>query len=73
MWNFGLDESQPGIKIAGRNISNLKYVDDISLVAESEKKLKSLLMWVKEESENACLQLSKNEDHSIQFPLLHGK
>ena len=56
-WNFGLDESQAGIKIAGGNISNLRYADDITIMAESKKKLKSLLMWVKEESENAGLQL----------------
>ena len=52
MWNAGLDEAQAGIKIAGRNINNLKYTDDTTLMAESEKELKSLLMKVKEESEN---------------------
>ena len=51
MQNAWLDESQAGIKIAGRNINNLKYADDISLMAESEEELKSLLMKVKEESE----------------------
>ena len=50
MWNAGLDEAQVGIKIAGRNINNLRYVDDTTLMAESEE-LKSLLMKVKEESE----------------------
>ena len=58
MWNAWLDESQAGIKIAGRNINNLKYADDISLMAESEEELKSLLMVVKEESEKAGLKLN---------------
>ena len=52
MRNAGLDEAQAGIKIAGRNTNNLRYADDITLTAESEEKLKSLLMKVKEESEN---------------------
>ena len=52
MRNAGLEEAQAGIKIAGRNINNLRYVDDITLMAESEEKLKSFLMKVKEESEN---------------------
>ena len=51
MWNVGLDEAQAGIKIAGRNINNLRYADDTSLMAEREEELKSLLMKVKEESE----------------------
>ena len=51
MQNAGLDEAQAGIKIAGRNINNLRYADDITLMAESEEELKSLLMKVKEESE----------------------
>ena len=54
MWNAQLDESQAGIKIAGRNINNLRYSDDTTLMAESEKELKSLLMKVKEESEKAA-------------------
>ena len=58
MWNAGLDESQAGIKIARRNISNLRYSDDITLMAESDEKLKSLLMRVKEESEKAVWKLS---------------
>ena len=58
MWNARLDEAQAGIKIARRNISNLKYADDTTLMAESEEKLKSLLMKVKEESEKACLKLN---------------
>ena len=53
MRNAGLDESQAGIKIAGRNINDLRYADDTILMAESEEKLKSLLMTVKEESEKA--------------------
>ena len=51
MWNAGLGETQAGIKIAGRNIDNLRYVDDTTLMAESEEELKSLLMKAKEESE----------------------
>ena len=51
MWNAVLDEAQTGIKIAGRNINNLRYADDITLMAESEEELKSLLMKVKVESE----------------------
>ena len=58
MRNFGLDEIQAGIKIAGRNINNLRYADDIILMAESEEELKSLLMKVKEESEKVGLKLS---------------
>ena len=67
MWNAGLDEAQAGIKIARRNINNLRYVDDTALMAESEEELKSLLK-VKEESEKNWLktQQSKNEDHGIQ-------
>ena len=58
MLNVRLDEAQAGIKTAGRNISNLRYVDDITLMAESEEELKRLLMKVKEESEKAGLKLS---------------
>ena len=58
MRNAGLDEAQAGIKIAGRNINNLRYSDDITLMAESEEELKSLLKKVKEESEKADLKLS---------------
>ena len=53
LWNTGLDESQAGIKIARRNINNLRYADDTTLMAESKEELKSLLMKVKEESEKA--------------------
>ena len=58
MWNTGLDEAQAGIKIAGRNINNLRYVDDTTLMAESEEELKSLLMKVQEESEKVGLKLN---------------
>ena len=58
MCNAGLDEPQTGIKVARRNISNLRYTDDTNLMAESEEELKSLLMKVKEESEKACLKLN---------------
>ena len=58
MRNAGLDEAQDGIKIAGRNVSNLRYVDDITLMAESEEELKSLLMKVKEESQKVGLKLN---------------
>ena len=58
MWHAGLDEAQAGIKIAGRNINNLRYTADTTLMAESEEELKSLLMKVKEESEKADLKLS---------------
>ena len=58
MWNARLDESQVGIKIARRNINNLRYADDTTLMAESEEELKDLLMRVKEESEKAGLKLS---------------
>ena len=54
MWNAGLDEAHTGIKIAGRNISNRRYADDTTLMAESEKELKSLLMKVKEKTEKAA-------------------
>ena len=56
MWNAGLDETQAGIKIAGRYINNLRYADDIILIAESEEELKSLLMKVKEDSEKVGLK-----------------
>ena len=58
MRNAGLEETQDGIKIAGRNINNLRYADDTTLMAESEEELKSLLMKVKEESEKAGLKLN---------------
>ena len=58
MWNARLDETQAGIKIAGRNINNLRYADDTTLMAENEKELKSFLMKVKEESEKVGLKLN---------------
>ena len=74
MWNARLDKSQAGIKIARRNINNLRYADNTTLMAESEKKLKSLWTKVKEESEKAGLKLNIQK---IKFmapvPSLHGK
>ena len=68
MRNAGLDEAQAGIKIAGRNINNLRYADDTTLMAESEEDLKSLLMKVKEERKSWLrAQDSENEDHGIWF------
>ena len=58
MWNAGLDEAQVGIKIARRNINNLRYTGDITLMAESEEELKNLLMKLKEESEKVGLKLN---------------
>ena len=58
MWNAGLDEAQAGIKISRRNINNLRYADDTTLMAESEEELKSCLMKVKEKSEKAGLKLN---------------
>ena len=67
MRNAGLEEAQAGIKIDRRNINNLRYADDTTLMAESEEELKSLLMKVKEESEKVDLKLnlSENKDHGI--------
>ena len=65
MRNAGLEEAQAGIKIAGRNINNLRYADDTTLIAESEEELKSLLMKVKLESEKVGLKHSENKDHGI--------
>ena len=66
MRNAGLEEAQAGIKIAGRNINNLRYAHDTTLTAESEEDLKSLLMKVKEESKKVGLKLnSENKDHGI--------
>ena len=67
MQNARLDEAQAGIKIAGRNINNLRYADDTTLMAESEKKLKSLLMKLKEESEKAGLKLNIQKTKIIAF------
>ena len=74
MRNAGLDEAQVGIKIARRNINNLRYADDTTLMAESEKELKSLLMKVKEESEKAGLKLNIQKIKIMASgPLLHNK
>ena len=75
MQNAGLDEAQDGIKIAGRNTSKLRYADNITLMAESEEKVKSPLMKVKEKSEKVGLKfdIQKNEDHGNPVPSLHGK
>ena len=74
MKNARLDEAQAGIKIAGRNINNLRYADDTTLMAVSKEELKSLLMKVKEESENVGLKLSIQQT-KIWYPVpsLHGK
>ena len=74
MRNAGLEEAQAGIKIAGRNINNLRYADDTTLMAESEEELKSLLMKVKEESEKVGLKLKVKKTRSWHLvPSLHGK
>ena len=74
MQNAGLDEAQAGIKIAGRNINNLRYADDIILMAESKEELKSLLRRVKEESERAGLRLNIKKLRSWHLvPSLHCK
>ena len=74
MRNTGLEEAQAGIKIAGRNINNLRYADDTTLMAENEEELKSLLTKVKEESEKVGLKLSIQKTKIIHpVPSLHGK
>ena len=74
MRNAGLEEAQVGVKIAGRNINNLRYADDTTLMAESEEKLKSLLMKVKEESEKSGLKLNIQKTKIMaSSPILHGK
>ena len=74
MWNARLDEAQARIKIAERNINNLRYADDTTLMAESEEELKSLLMKVKEESEKTGLKLHIQKWRSWHpVPLLHSK
>ena len=74
MRNTGLEEAQAGIKIAGRNINNLRYADDTTLMAESEEELNSLLMKVKEENEKAHLKLTVKKLRSWHpVPSLHGK
>ena len=74
MRNAGLDEAQAGMKIAGRNINNLRYADHTTLMAESEEELKSLLMTVKEDSEKAGLKLNIQKTKIMASgPSLHGK
>ena len=74
MRNAGLEEAQAGIKIARRNINNLRYADDTILMAESEEKLKNLLMKVKEESGKVGLKLNIQKMKIIAFhPITHGK
>ena len=70
MQNAGLDEAQTGIKIAGRNISNLRYADDTTLMAESEEELKSLLIKVKEDSEKAGLKLNIHKTRVMVFSVV---
>ena len=72
--NAGLEEAQARIKVAGRNINNLRYADDTTLMAESEEELKSLLMKVKEESEKVGLKLNIQRTKIVHLvPSLHGK
>ena len=74
MRNAGLDEAQGGIRIAGRNINNLRYADDTTVMAESEEELKSLLMKVKEGSEKVDIKLNIQKQRSRHpVPSLHGK
>ena len=74
MQNVRLDDAQAGIKIAGRNINNLSYADDTTLMAESKEEIKSLLMKVKEQSEKASLKLNIQNLRSWHLvPSLHGK
>ena len=74
MRNAGLDEAQAGIKVSGRNITNLRYADDTTLMAESEEELKSLLMKMKEESEKVGFMLNIQKTKIMaSSPSLHGK
>ena len=74
MWNARLDEAQGGIKIAGRESNNLSYADDAILMAESEEKLKNLLMRLKKEGEKAGLKLNIQKTEIMALvPSLHGK
>ena len=74
MWNVGLDETKSGIKIARRNINNLRYADDTTLMAENEEELKVLLMKVKEESEKVGLKfIIQKTKIMASGPSLHGK
>ena len=74
MWNAGLEEAQAGIKIVGRNINNIRYADDTTLMAESKEELKSLFMKVKEEREKVGLKLNIQKMKTWHpVPSLHGK
>ena len=73
MRNAGLEETQAGIKIAGRNTNNLRYADDTTLIAESKEELKSLLMKVTEESEKAGLKLNIQKTKIMASSPIHGK
>ena len=74
MWHVGLNEAQAGTKIAGRNINNLRYADNTTLMTQSEEELKSLFMKVKEESDKVGLKLSIQKLRSwLPVPSLHGK
>ena len=73
MWNARLDEAQAGIKIGRRNVNNLRYADDTTLMAESEEALKSLLMKMKKESEKVALKHNIQKTKIIYFPSLLGK
>ena len=74
MWNAGLDEAQAGLKIAGRNINNLRYADDTTFIVESEEELKSFLMKMKEENEKAGLKFSIQKTKIVHLvPSFHGK
>ena len=74
MWNAGLDEAQAGVRIAGRNINNLRYADDTTLMAESEEELKSLLLKVKGESEKSWLKAQHSVEASFSTENKdHGK
>ena len=74
MRNAGLDEAQAGVKVAGRNINNLRYADDTTLMSESKEELKSLLMKVKEESEKVGFKLNVQKTKIMaSCPSLHGK
>ena len=74
MRNAGLQETQAGIEISGRNINNLRYADDTNLMAESKEELKSLLIKVKEVSEKVCLKLNIQKTKIIASgPIIHGK
>ena len=74
MRNTGLEETQAGIKIVGRNIINLRYADDTTLMSESEEEIKSLLMKVKKKSEKASLKLNIQKTKTMHLvPSLHGK